>query len=471
MRRIFTRPKNPAWTRISATFILAVLPLGLHAQEDVQGSVPQGQATPNPIDLSLSDAIQRGLKFNLGLLNSTENSIDVRAQRLRALSQLLPNVNGNFTESYNRVNLAAEGFSFKLPANSPFSIPTIVTYPSVDTRGALSQSVFNLQKLRNLRAADVNVLAAKLSVQDTRDLVVQAVGNAYLLIISDQARIDTAKAQTDTSQVLFQRAVDLHNAGTAPAIDQLRAEVQLRTDQQSLLVAQNQLDKDKIGLGRVIGLPSGQQFHLSDRLPFAPLDAMTPEAALAQAFANRADFKAAEERVRAAVISRGAAVAEYYPTLDFTGNFGDAGSYLTASHNVFSVAGAVNFPIFTGGRIRADVEQADVTIRNRRNELGDLRGQIDQEVRTALLDLHSAADQFAVAQRNVQLAHETLTQSRDRFIAGVTDNVEVVQAQQAVVTADSNLIDATYRHNQAKIELARALGLAEQNVSRFLLQK
>ena len=425
----------------------------------------QGTATANPIDLSLSDAIQRGLKFNLSLLNSTETSNSVRAQRLSVLSALLPNVNGNYTESYNRVNLVAEGFDFKLPPNTGFSIPLVVTYPSIQTEATLSQSVFSLQRFRNLRSADANLQAAQLSVQDSRDLVVEAVGNAYLLIIADTARIDTAKAQADTSQVLFQRAVDLHTAGTAPAIDPLRAEVQLRTDQQSLLVAQNQADKDKIALGRVIGLPPGQQFNLSDRLPFAPLDAMT------QAFANRADFKAAEERVRAAMLARRAAVAEYYPTVDLNANFGDAGSYLSNSHNVFGVAGAVNFPIFNGGRIRADVEQTDVTIRNRQNELGDLRGQIDQQVRTALLDLRSAADQFAVAQRNVQLAHETLTQSRDRFTAGITDNVEVVQAQQSVVTADSNLIDATYRHNQAKIELARALGMTEQNVGHFLLQK
>lgn len=444
---------------------------GARAEDAVKGSVAQGTATPNPIDLSLSDAIQRGLKFNLGLLNSTETSNSVRVQRLSTLSALLPNVNGNLTDSYNRVNLVAEGFDFKLPPNTGFSIPLVVTYPSVQTQASLSQSVLNFQKVRNLRAADANVQAAQLSLQDSRDLVVEAVGNAYLLIIADLARIDTAKAQVDTSQVLFQRAQDLHNAGTAPAIDQLRAEVQLRTDQQSLLVAQNQMEKDKIALGRVIGLPPGQQFNLSDRLPFAPLDAMTPETALQQAFANRADFKAAEERVRAAVLARRAAVAEYYPTVDFNASFGDAGSYLTNSHNVFGVAGAVNFPIFNGGRIKADVQQTDVTIRDRQNELGDLRGQIDQQVRTALLDLHSAADQFAVAQRNVQLAHETLTQSRDRFGAGVTDNVEVVQAQQSVVTADSNLIDATYRHNQAKVALARALGMAEQNVDHFLLQK
>jgi outer membrane protein TolC len=445
--------------------------IGAYAEDAIKGSVAQGTATANPIDLSLSDAIQRGLKFNLGLLNSTETSNSVRVQRLSTLSALLPTVNGNLMDSYNRVNLVAEGFDFKLPPNTGFSIPLVVTYPSVQAQAALSQSVLNFQKLRNLRAAEADVQAAQLSVQDERDLVVEAVGNAYLLIIADLARIDTAKAQVDTSQVLFQRAQDLHTAGTAPAIDQLRAEVQLRTDQQSLLVAQNQRDKDKIAFGRVIGLPSGQQFNLSDRLPFAPLDTITPEIALRQAFANRPDFKAAEERVRAAMIARRAAVAEYYPTVDLTASFGDAGSYITNSHNVFGVAGAVNFPIFSGGRIKADVEQTDITIRNRQNELGDLRGQIDQQVRTALLDLSSAADQFAVAQRNVQLAHETLTQSRDRFTAGVTDNVEVVQAQQAVVTADSNLIDATYRHNAAKIELARALGMAEQNVDHFLLQK
>ena len=456
---------------INISFLALTVCVAANAQDAVQGSVPQGAATPNPIDLSLPDAIQRGLKFNLGLLNSKETTNSARVQRLQALSTLLPNINGNFTDSYNRVNLVADGFDFKLPPNTGFSIPLVVTYPSAIAQATLTQSVFSLQRLRNLRAADANVLAAQLSGQDTRDLVVQAVGNAYLLIISDQARIDTAKAQTDTSQVLFQRAKDLHIAGTAPAIDQLRAEVQLRTDQQSLLVVQNQLEKDKIALGRVIGLPAGQPFNLTDRLPFAPLDVMTPATALAQAFANRADYKAAEQRVRAAEISRRAAVAEYYPTLDLTGNFGDAGSYLTDSHNVFGVAGAVSFPIFSGGRIKADIEQADITITNRRNELGDLKGQIDQEVRTALLDLRSAADQVSVAQRNVELAHETLTQSRDRFTAGVTDNVEVVQAQQSVVTADSNLIDATYRHNEAKIELARALGMAEQNVDRFLLQK
>jgi outer membrane protein TolC len=202
-------------------------------------------------------------------------------------------------------------------------------------------------------------------------------------------------------------------------------------------------------------------------MPFSPLNGITTEDALRQAYANRADFKAAEEQVRAAEIARSASVAEYYPTVDLTGNFGDAGVNVGSSHNVWNVTGALNFTIFDGGRIRSDIEQADSTLRQRKNDLGDLRGQIDQQVRTALLDLQSAADQVAVAQRNQQLAHETLAQSRDRFTAGVTDNVEVVQAQQSVVTADVNLISATYQHNLAKIALARALGLAEQNLARF----
>ncbi len=430
------------------------------------GSVSQGLATAGPIDLSLRDAIQRGLRTNLGILNSNQSSLNVRAQRRRVLSELLPNINANFTENYQRVNLAAEGF--KLPANSPIQIPEVVTFQSVDTRANLTQSVFDLTRLRNLRSADASVRASRLDIEDSRDLVVQAVGNAYLLIISDGARVDSIKAQVDTSQTLFQRATDQRTAGTAPAIDQLRAEVQLRTDQQSLLAAQNQLAKDKISLARVIGLPPGQQFNLTDRLPFAPLDALTVEQALQQAYTNRADFKAAQEQVRAAELSRSASVAQYFPTVNFSGNFGDAGSDLANSHNVFGVTGAVQFNIFSGGRIKSEIEQADVAVQQQKDALGDLRGRIDQEVRSALLDLQSAADQVAVARRNVDLAHETLTQSRDRFTAGVTDNVEVVQAQQSVVTADANLINATYQHNLAKIELARSLGLAEQNLNKFV---
>ncbi len=433
-----------------------------------QGSVAEGQATATPIDLSLRDAIQRGLKNNLGFISTTRSNVNVRAQRLRVLSELLPNLTGDYTQSYNRVNLAAEGFRISLPANSPFQIPQIVTFGAIDARANLVQHVFDLSRLRNLKSADASVRASQFDLENSRDLVVQAVSNAYLVIISDAARVDSDQAQVDTSQTLFQRATDQRAAGTVPAIDQLRAEVQLRTDQQALLAAQNQLAKDKLSLARVIGLPPGQQFHLTDTLPFAPLNSMTTEDALRQAFANRADFKAAQVQVQAAEAARQAAVAQYFPTIDLNASFGDSGVNLATSHNVWGVTGALQFNIFSGGRIKAEVEQADVAVRQQRDTLADLRGRIDQEVRSALLDLQSARDQVLVAQRNVDLAHQTLTQSRDRFTAGVTDNVEVVQAQQSVVTADTNLINATYQHNLAKIELARSLGLAEENLNRFI---
>lgn len=433
-----------------------------------QGSVAVGNATPGVIDISLRDAIQRGLKTNLGILTTAENSENVRAQRRRVLSGLYPSLTGDYTQSYNRVNLEAEGFHFSVPPGFPFQIPTIVTFGSVDTRVNLTDSLFDLTRWRNLRSADASTRAARLSIQDSRDLVTQAVGNAYLAIIANMARVDAAQAQVDTSRVLFQRAVDQHAAGTAPAIDELRAEVQLRTDEQTLLAAENQVAINKLELARVIGLPPGQQFNLTDRMPFSALPVLAVEDALREAYANRADFKAAEEQVRAAELARQASVAEYYPTVNVNANFGDAGVNLGTSHNVWAVAGAFQFTIFSGGRIRADIEQADSVLRQRRNELGDLRGQIDQQVRTALLNLQSASDQVAVAQRNQQLAHQTLEQSRDRFSAGVTDNLEVVQAQQAVVTADVNLISATYQHNLAKIALARSLGMADENIGRFI---
>jgi outer membrane protein TolC len=419
--------------------------------------------------LSLRDAISRGLKFNLGILTSSRSEENVRAQRLRVLSGLLPNVTGNYTQTIQQVNLEAQGLRFNAPPGSPISIPKIVgPFGNVDTRASLSQTVVDLTQWKNLHSADASIRAAQLNIKDTQDLVVQAVANSYLLIIADVARVETAQATVNTSQALFQRAVDQKSAGTVAAIDQLRAEVQLKTDQQSLLAAQNQLEKDKLALGRVIGLPPGQQFNIADRLPFAPLEAMTPDAAMTQAFANRSDYRAAQQQVKAAELARSAARAEYLPTVHLDANYGDSGVNVGHSHGVFQVSGELRFNIFDGGRIKSDVEQADVTVKQRQDALGDLRGRIDYEIRAALLDLHNAADQVAVAERNVQLASETLIQARDRFSAGVTDNIEVVQAQQSVVTANTNYINATYQHNIAKVELARSLGLAEENLHKFL---
>jgi outer membrane protein TolC len=429
---------------------------------DFQGSaIPAGSAS-TPVALSLQEAIDRGLKNNLGLLVSDTASRVAHAERVRALSALLPTVTGNISETLQQINLASFGFHFA-------GVPSVIgPFGITDLRVSASQSVFDLTSIKNRRATIENENAAKLSIQDARDLVVQAVASAYLQIIADRARIDATRAQVNTAQALFERARDQHKAGVSPAIDELRSQVELKTQQQQLIAQENQLAKDKLSLGRVIGLPLAQTFDTSDAIPFAPLDGITPDAALHRANESRSDLKSATAKIHAAEIARDAALAQRMPTLGVDANYGDIGTNLANSHGSFAVTGSLKFNIYTGGRIRADVEQADAVIKQRKDELADLQGQVDAQVRNALLDLKTAADQVAVARDNVDLASQTLVQARDRFAAGVTDNIEVVQAQESVATANQSLISSIYMHNLAKVQLARAVGMTETTLKEYM---
>ncbi len=426
-----------------------------------QGSVPAGQPAAS-IALSLQDAIDRGLKNNLGLLVQSTGTEFARAERIRALSALLPTLAGEVSETLQQINLASFGFRFGgvPPIIGPFGV--------TDLRAYASQTVLDLTAIRNKRSAEENLRAVNLSVQDARDLVVQSVASAYLQIISDQARIDATKVQVDTAQALYERARDQHQAGVSPAIDELRAQVELKTQQQMLIAQQNQLEKDKLALGRVIGLPSGQQFTLSEAAPFSALEGLTPDDMLKRAFDTRSDYKSALAQIRAAEIARSAAEAQRYPAVTLDANYGDIGPNIGNSHGTFALTGALRFNIYDGGRIKADIQQADAVIKQRKDELADLRGQIDHQVRAALIDLNTARDQVAVAQDNLNLANQTLTQARDRFSAGVADNIEVVQAQQSVAAANQSLISAILMHNLAKVSLARAVGAAETSLKQFM---
>jgi outer membrane protein TolC len=294
------------------------------------------------------------------------------------------------------------------------------------------------------------------------------VGNAYLQIIADSARITATQAEIDADNAVYTNAVRRHDAGTAIGIDVLRSQVELKQRQQQLVAVTNQFEKDKLTLGRVIGLPIGQDFTVADPSPAVPLEAISLKDALAKAYDHRPDFQAARAKVFAAQFTLRAAKAERYPTLYASGFYGDEGlRLLSSSHGVFNATGTIQFNVFDGGRIKGDILQNDSELRNRRNELENLRGQIDYEVRNALLDLKSAGDQVEVAKSNVQLANETLKQSRDRFAAGVTNTVEIVQAQQSVADANENLISAQFQYNVAKVSLARALGLAEEGMRSY----
>ena len=435
-------------------------------QAQFQGSVPTGVASPTPLLLTLHDAIDRGLRTNLGLLLSAQVSEAARGERLRSLSALLPQLTGEVSGNVEQIDLKTRGINFQLPG---FSTPTVVgPFHYTDARAYASFSVFDYSLRKSYHAAKEQERAAQLSVKDARDLVVQSVANAYLLVIAGSSRVQSLQAQVETDQAIYDRTADQHRAGTTAAIDVLRARVQLEQEQQQLIAQKNQVAIDKLALGRVIGLPPGQQFATADTEPYSPLDAMTSDQALREAYEQRADFQRAKAAVRAAEDSVGAARAERYPNVGVAADYGDVGTSPSSSNGTVTFQAFAKVNIFDGGRISGDIIQARAALKQRQDEMADLRGQIDYQVRAALLDIQSAADQVAVARNNLDLSNQTLTQARDRFASGVTDTIEVVQAQGSVAVANDNLIAALYAHNLAKVELARALGSTEERIQNFM---
>ena len=456
---------NLAWLRTGALGLLTALTLA-GQQSQFQGSVPTGTASPQPLSLTLREAIDRGLKTNLGLLVSDSATEVARGQRIQMLSALLPSVTGQFAQHEEQISLSTIGLNFSFPG---VSIPTVVgPFHYTDVRALASWTAFDYSTIKNHRAAQENERAARLSAQDARDVVVQAVASAYLEIIADASRTGAIRSQVETAQALYDRAADQLQAGTTARIDVLRAQVELKQQQQRLIAQENQFAKDKLALGRVIGLPVGQDLNIAESVPFAALTSITQEQALSTALEQRPDFQSYQARVRAAEESVKAAHGQRYPTGLITGDYGDVGTSLANSHGTFTFAASARFNIFDARRIEADIIQAKAALKQRQDELADLRGQIDFQVRTAFLDIRTAADQVAVADSNLDLANETLVQARDRFSAGVSDNIEVVQAQDSVATANDSLIAALYGHNLAKVELARALGAADKGIQRFM---
>jgi outer membrane protein TolC len=454
--------------RFTIGCVLGVLLTGatvVGQQTPFQGSVASGVPTSSPLALTLREAIDRGLKTNLGLLISESANESARGERVRALSALIPQLNGRAGVTDETLDLKALGFNLHLPG---VSIPTVVgPFHYTDVRASASWTAFDDTALKSYRAARASTRAAQLSMLDARDLVVQATVTGYLQIGADASRVEASRSQVETAQALYDRAVDQQTAGTAAGIDVLRSQVELKQQQQRLLVQRNQFEKDKLALARVIGLPAGQPFHLAETVPFAALAAITQEQALQTAAQQRPDVQSAQARVRAAEAAVQAARAERYPTAEVTADYGVV-TTPGESHGTFTVAASAKIAVFDGGRIAGDIIQARSTLKQRQDELADLGGQIEYQVRTAFLDIRSAADQVAVALDNRDLANQTLIQARDRFAAGVSDTVEVVQAQESVATANDAVISALFAHNVAKVALARALGGTEEVIQQLL---
>jgi outer membrane protein TolC len=421
------------------------------------GGVPSGEPTRESLALSISDAINRALTNNLGVLLAEEGIDHARGAKWRALSDLLPNINGHVTEARQVVNLAA--FGFPLPAG----IPSIVgPFNTFDARVSLSQAVLDFKALNDSRAETHNLNAARYDYRSARDLVVLVATISYAQALASSARVDAAQAQVVTAQALFNQATDLKQSGIVAGIDVVRAEVQLGTERQRATAARNELEKAKLQLARLIGLPLGQSFTLATELAPVNIPEMTMEQALERAYRTRPDYLAALERIKAAEASRQAAIGETLPSVRVNANYGDLGLSVADSHYTYTVAGTLDIPIFQGGRARGRRLDAETDLRRRRTEADDLKGAIYYEVRTALLDLQTGNEQLEVATRGRMLAASELTQARDRFAAGVAGNIEVVQAQAAVTLAEDQYISALFTTSLAKGSLVRAVGIAEE---------
>jgi outer membrane protein TolC len=452
----------------AASGLRAQQALGLQSPQAVgptaqsyQGSLTAGDATGETIDLSLDDAIQRGLKNNLGVILSGTQTASARGQRLSQLQSLLPKVDGKFQDTVMQSDLAAEGL--RIPG-----FPTLIgPFGYQDLRGSLDWSLINVASLRNYLASRHSFTSAQLSAEDARDMLVLTVGNAYLLAIADESQVSSVQAQVSTSKVSLDQAVANHDAGTAPRLDELRARVDYQSLQQQLIVAQNSLEKDKLALARTIGLPLAQKFNLVDKAPYAAFDQLDVEVTIRQAHANRKDLAAMLEQVKSAEQQRKAATADRFPTLSFSGDYGDIGVNLEHSHGTEDVTGTFSVPLFAEFALRGEAQVAQAQLDVAQAQLSDKNAQVDADIRDALLDIQSAQKQVEVAKSSVDLANEALQEAQQRYANGVSDNLAVSQAEQSVAQADDQYVTSLYRHNVAKLSLARALG-AGQSYKNYL---
>ena len=432
-------------------------------QNPYAGGVPTSTASATALSLSLEDAVARGLRQNLGGLLSADAVSGARGERWRALSALLPNLTTATSFSVRQNDLKAI-IGLTIPGH-----PAVIgPFGVFDTRAYVNQSIFNWESIEQARSSAAQVKSAEYSYKNARELIVLVVVSNYLLVIADQSQVDSALAQRDTAKVLLDQTTDQKKAGLAAAVDVLRSDVELQAREQRLIVARNNLAKQKLVLARAIGLPAGQTFDIATEVAYQPLTTSTLEEALQQAYASRADYKSEVQQVRSAELQKRAALAERYPALSASADYGITGTNPASNHGTVDAAAVLQFPIFQGGRVHGDSLVADSLLASAKQRLEDLRAGIDQEVRDVFLDLQDTAQEVAVAKNAVRLATETLQQSRDRFASGVTDNIEVVQAQESLANANDAYIASLYLYNVAKVSLARAIGVAESNYALYL---
>ena len=439
------------------------LQLSSSAQNPLMGGVPKGTVQPEALPLSLSDALARGLQQNLGVILGQQQQRAAGASRWQAYSNLLPNASLHLSQAREEINLEEFGFPVA-PGESPIIGPFNVSALHLTA----SAPILDYSVIQGVRAGHQAVSAAKHGFKDTRDLVVSMTASLYLQAVTGASQIQAAKAQLQTAQALYDRAVAMKQAGVVAGIEVLRAQVQLQAQQQRVIYYENEFAKQKLSLARAIGVPLGQQISLTDAMPYAPMPPTALEQSLKEAYASREDLQSAVAMVKAAEANKQAAIGQSLPSLRANLDLGRSSSHWDTLHGTYAVTAMLVVPIFQGGREIARVQQADAQLQQQRAQLDDLRARIEYDVRSATLDLQAADDRVRVARGAADLAQQQLTQAQDRFTAGVTSNIEVVQAQEALATATDNYLSALFAHNVAKIALARAVGVSEERVGTFL---
>lgn len=442
------------------------------------GSVTLSPATDGVLKLSLDDAVTRGLLANLGLKESEQAEVKFKGEVTEALQYFLPSITVTGGTGYHEFNLAAFGFgqgllnkisSEGLFPPDAFNGLSFITKADVTTGQVnYDQTIFSgtyIDGYKAVRAAEKAAYFAKMSA---RGEVVQQVATAYLAVIADQSDVDNAKALREADKVLYDQAHDKHLAGTVANLDELRARVQFQQQEQTVIADENKRDKDEILLKREIGIAPAQKIELTDPNPYSDLASRPPEDLRAEAYANRQDYQNLQNQQREAKMAVGASKAERLPTLSFKGNYGVTDVSGIGTHGTLSAIGTLKVPIFREASLRGDTAVAKAQLLGVDQQLGDLRGRIDQQVRSALLDVQSAQQLVAVARSSVDLATQALSDETDRFHAGIDDTLPLVQAQASLQSAQSNLVQSLYQYNVAKLGLARSTGVLEQQYKAYL---
>jgi outer membrane protein len=447
-----------------AFFSLLVFPALTPAQPETQPQSPQRQsslpaeAPAGVMRLTLDQAVSLALKQNttaqIAVLTAAQSQQDQKI----ALSELLPQVQAGVTEQWERLNLVAQFGGKRIPGFAGHVGP----YPIFSAGPSFNGQVFDLTLFRRYQASRDAARASRADSLSTREQVILLVVSQYIGTLRSIADVEASQSRVDLAQALYNQAADLQKEGVGTGIDTLRANVELQNENQRLLEAQATRETSLFGLSRLLNLDPRQQIELGDSLSFFETPQPDVEASIEEGLSARHEWQSLQEQIHAAENQKKAAFAERLPSIHFNGNWAQLGTDPSGVIPTYNYSGTLSVPLFTGGRIRAETVRADLDIQKLRQQQADLRNQIALDVKTALINLDSARSQVRVANLGVQLSKEEVDQARDRFNAGVANNIEVIQAQDSLARANDNQIAALYRFNQARADLARAIGQMEK---------